>query len=97
LQGENGRYAFQSSVIAAVIGNKQSRHKFIGYYYRVSAMISEGIHSLVVTGNGRAALFGMNALKKRRMPYTLRIRQALYFWTLVVSVSSSASAAAFHV
>lgn len=78
------------AVIAAVIGNLAiAIVKFIaGAITGSSAMISEGIHSLVDMGNGGLLLLGM---KEAREPadegHPFGHGKALYFWTLVVSVS----------
>jgi cation diffusion facilitator family transporter len=78
------------AVIAAVIGNLAiAIVKFIaGAITGSSAMISEGIHSLVDTGNGGLLLLG---LKEAKQPadegHPFGHGKALYFWTLVVSVS----------
>jgi cation diffusion facilitator family transporter len=78
------------AVIAAVIGNLAiAVVKFIaGAITGSSAMISEGIHSLVDTGNGGLLLLGM---REARQPadegHPFGHGKALYFWTLVVSVS----------
>jgi cation diffusion facilitator family transporter len=78
------------AVIAAVIGNLAiAVIKFIAAVITgSSAMISEGIHSLVDTGNGGLLLFGMKqAQKPPDEGHPFGYGKALYFWTLVVSVS----------
>ena len=77
-------------VIAAITGNLLiAVVKFIAAALTgSSAMISEGIHSLVDTGNGGLLLHGMSEARKpadRAHPFGYGM--ALYFWTLVVSVS----------
>jgi len=78
------------AVVAAVIGNLIiAVIKFIAAAITgSSAMISEGIHSLVDTGNGGLLLFGM---KRAKAPadkdHPFGHGKALYFWTLVVAVS----------
>ncbi len=78
------------AVIAAIIGNIAiAVVKFIAAAITgSSAMISEGIHSLVDTGNGGLLLLGMKEAKKAPdETHPFGHGKALYFWTLVVSVS----------
>ena len=85
-----GHGGSKTAVIAAVIGNLIiAIIKFIAAAITgSSAMISEGIHSLVDTGNGGLLLHGMGRAKiPADEGHPFGHGKALYFWTLVVSVS----------
>lgn len=78
------------SVIAAIASNiLVGIVKFIAAAISGSAaMVSEGIHSIVDSGNGFLVLLG---IKRSQKPATIEhpfgFGKELYFWTLVVSVS----------
>ncbi len=78
------------AVIAAVVANLIiAIIKFIAAAITgSSAMISEGIHSLVDTGNGGLLLHGMSRAKRPADEgHPFGHGKSLYFWSLVVAVS----------
>lgn len=78
------------AVIAAVVGNLAiAVAKFVAAGITgSSAMIAEGIHSLVDTGNGGLLLLGMKqAAKPADADHHFGHGKALYFWSLIVAMS----------
>jgi hypothetical protein len=57
------------------------------FYTGSSAMLSEGVHSVVDTGNQALLLVGMKRAQRRPIASILRaIRSEIYFWAFVVAV-----------
>jgi cation diffusion facilitator family transporter len=78
------------AVVAAIVGNLAiAVVKFIAAFMTgSSAMISEGIHSLVDTGNGTLILNGMKEAKKPAdETHPFGHGKSLYFWTNIVAIS----------
>ena len=80
----------KKAVIAAIIGNVAiAAIKFVaGAITGSSAMISEGIHSLVDTGNGGLLFYGLNrGARPADDHHPFGHGMEVYFWSLIVAVS----------
>jgi cation diffusion facilitator family transporter len=86
----SGKGESKIAVIAAIVGNLIiAIIKFgAGALTGSSAMISEGIHSLVDTGNGGLVLMGMRrSTAPADSEHPFGHGKELYFWTLIVAIS----------
>lgn len=80
----------KTAVIAAIVGNAAiAVIKFLaGAMTGSSAMISEGIHSLVDTGNGGLLFHGLRrGARPADTAHPFGHGMELYFWSLIVAVS----------
>ena len=80
----------KKAVVAAIIGNVAiAAIKFVaGAMTGSSAMISEGIHSVVDTGNGGLLYYGLNrGARPADDHHPFGHGMEVYFWSLIVAVS----------
>lgn len=78
------------AIVAAIVANIAiAITKFIAAFFTgSSAMLSEGIHSLVDTGNGGLLLFGIHASQKLPdLEHPFGHGKELYFWSLIVAIA----------